>query len=53
LADGIKRTGSLLCLWYLRINQKFLAKPAEALVNDNALLTLALWVAESKPEQKS
>ncbi len=52
LADGNKRTGSFLFLWYLRINQKFLAKPVEALVNDNTLVALALLVAESKPEQK-
>lgn len=52
LADGNKRTGSFLFLWYLRLNQKFLAKPVEALVNDNTLVALALLVAESKPEQK-
>ena len=52
LADGNKRTGSFLFLWYLRINQDFLAKPVEALVNDNTLVALALLVAESKPEQK-
>ncbi|MBL4657124.1 MAG: virulence RhuM family protein, partial [Flavobacteriales bacterium] len=52
LADGNKRTGSFLFLWYLRINQKFLAKPVEALINDNTLVALALLVAESKPEQK-
>ena len=52
LADGNKRTGSFLFLWYLRINQKFLAKPVEALVNDNTLVALALLVATSKPEQK-
>ncbi len=52
LADGNKRTGSFLFLWYLRINQHLLAKPVEALVNDNTLVALALLVAESKPEQK-
>ena len=52
LADGNKRTGSFLFLWYLRINQTFLAKPVEELVNDNTLVALALLVAESKPEQK-
>ena len=52
LTDGNKRTGSFLFLWYLRINQNFLAKPVEALVNDNTLVALALLVAESKPEQK-
>lgn len=52
LADGNKRTGSFLFLWYLRINQHLLAKPIEQLINDNTLVALALLVAESKPEQK-
>ena len=52
LADGNKRTGSFLFLWYLRNNQHLLAKPVEHLINDNALVALALLVAESKPEQK-
>lgn len=52
LADGNKRSGSFLFLWYLRLNQQFLAKPVEQLVNDNTLVALALLVAESKPEQK-
>jgi prophage maintenance system killer protein/prophage antirepressor-like protein len=52
LADGNKRSGSFLFLWYLRLNQSFLAKPIERLINDNTLVALALLVAESKPEQK-
>lgn len=52
LADGNKRTGSFLFLWYLRINQHLLAKPVESLINDNTLVALALLLAESKPEQK-
>jgi hypothetical protein len=36
----------------LRLNQHFLAKPVEQLINDNTLVALALLVAESKPEQK-
>lgn len=52
LADGNKRTGSFLFLWYLRINQHLLAKSVDSLVNDNTLVALALLVAESKPEQK-
>ncbi len=53
LADGNKRTGSFLFLWYLRINQALLAKPVERLINDNTLVALALLVAESQPEQKA
>lgn len=52
LADGNKRSGSFLFLWYLRINQHLLAKPVEQLINDNTLVALALLVAESKPDQK-
>lgn len=52
LADGNKRSGSFLFLWYLRLNQAFLAKPVEQLINDNTLVALALLVAESLPDQK-
>ena len=52
LADGNKRTGSFLFLWYLHQNQALLAKPVNELINDNTLVSLALLVAESLPEQK-
>lgn len=52
LADGNKRTGSFLFLWYLQINQHLLAKPVAQLINDNTLVALALLVAESMPDQK-
>lgn len=52
LADGNKRTGSFLFLWYLRLNQHLLAKSVDQLINDNTLVALALLVAESLPEQK-
>lgn len=52
LADGNKRSGSFLFLWYLRINQHLLAKSVEQLINDNTLVALALLVAESQPDQK-
>ncbi|AGS40767.1 virulence protein RhuM/Fic/DOC family protein [Cycloclasticus zancles] len=51
-ADGNKRTGSFLFLWYLRLHQHLLAKPVEQIINDNTLVALALLVAESKPEHK-
>jgi len=53
LADGNKRSGSFLFLWYLRRNQHLLARPVERLINDNTLVALALLVAESDPAQKS
>ena len=52
LADGNKRTGSFLFLWYLHQNQALLAKPVNELINDNTLVALALLVAESLREQK-
>ncbi|MCX4186529.1 Fic family protein [Methylophaga sp. OBS4] len=52
LADGNKRSGSFLFLWYLSLNQHLLAKPVEQLINDNTLVALALLVAESLPKQK-
>lgn len=52
LADGNKRCGSFLFLWYLRLNQHLLDKPVEQLINDHTLVALALLVAESLPEQK-
>ncbi|MDZ7851872.1 MAG: Fic family protein [Halomonas sp.] len=52
-ADGNKRIGSFLFLWYLRLNQPLLARPVERLINDNTLVALALLVAESQPAQKS
>lgn len=52
LADGNKRCGSFVFLWYLRLNQHLLARPVERLVNDNTLVALALLVAESLPVQK-
>lgn len=52
LADGNKRSGSFLFLWYLRLNQHLLLKPVEQLINDNTLVALALLVAESKADQK-
>ncbi|MDV7106251.1 virulence protein RhuM/Fic/DOC family protein [Vibrio sp. TH_r3] len=52
LADGNKRTGSFLFLWYLQQNQHLLAKPVNELINDNTLVALALLLAESLPEQK-
>ncbi|KFI19285.1 cytochrome C, partial [Nitrosococcus oceani C-27] len=53
LADGNKRTGSFLFLWYLQRNRHLLAKPVAQLINDNTLVALALLVAESLPDQKT
>lgn len=53
LADGNKRSASFLFLWYLRLNQHLLAKPVEAMINDNTLVALALLIAESDPAHKT
>ena len=52
-ADGNKRCGSFLFLWYLRRNDTLLGRPVEQLINDNTLVALALLVAESLPDQKT
>ncbi len=52
LADGNKRTGSFLFLWYLRLNQHLVPKPIEQIINQNTLVALALLIAESLPVQK-
>jgi hypothetical protein len=51
-ADGNKRTGSFLFLWYLQQNQHLLAKPVSEQINDTTLVASALLVAESLPDQK-
>ena len=48
LADGNKRSGAFLFLWYAPL----LGKPVEQLITDNTLVALALLVAESLPAQK-
>lgn len=50
--DGNKRIGSLLFLLYLIENHALYNRRGERKVNDNALVALALLVAESKPAQK-
>jgi prophage maintenance system killer protein/predicted XRE-type DNA-binding protein len=50
--DGNKRIGSLLFLLFLIENRALYNKRGERKLNDNALVALALLIAESKPEQK-
>jgi len=52
LADGNKRAGCLLFLEYLRLNGRLLRAEGTARFADNALVALALLVAESDPRQK-
>ncbi len=51
-SDGNKRIGTLLFLDYLRRNGLLLRSDGEPLLADNAMVALALLVAESEPSHK-
>lgn len=51
-SDGNKRIGALLFVWFLQKNQHLLKRDGERKINDNALTTLALLVAQSHPDEK-
>jgi len=50
--DGNKRTGSFLFIAYLSQNRYLLRKNGEKKINDNALVALALLIAQSNPKDK-
>lgn len=50
--DGNKRIGSFLFIAYLHQNKYLLNKNGEKKINDNALVALALLVAQSNPKDK-
>lgn len=50
--DGNKRTGSFLFIAFLAKNKHLYRKDGEKKINDNALVALALLVAESEPGHK-
>lgn len=50
--DGNKRIGSLLFLHMLARNRYLFTKAGKPKFNDNALVALALLIAESRPKQK-
>ena len=50
--DGNKRVASLLFIFFLSKNQYLYRKNGERKINDNALVALALLIAESKPSEK-
>ena len=50
--DGNKRIASLLFIWFLEKNILLSDPNGERKINDNALVALALLVAESNPKQK-
>lgn len=50
--DGNKRIGAFLFVWFLEKNKHRFKKTGEVKINDNALVALALLVAQSNPADK-
>lgn len=50
--DGNKRIGAFLFVWFLDRNQHRFKENGELKINDNALVALALLVAQSDPAEK-
>jgi len=51
-SDGNKRIGSFIFVWFLGQNEHHLNNKGERKINDNTLVTIALTVAQSLPEQR-
>lgn len=51
-SDGNKRIGAFLFIWFLEKNKHRFKKNGELKINDNALVALALLVAQSNPDDK-
>ena len=51
-SDGNKRIGSFIFVWFLEQNKHHLNNKGERKINDNTLVTIALAVAQSLPEQR-
>lgn len=51
-SDGNKRTASFLFVYFLDKSDYLFKKSGERKINDNALTTLALLIAESDPKEK-
>jgi death-on-curing family protein len=51
-SDGNKRIGAFLFIWFLEKNKYRFKKSGELKINDNALVALALLVAQSNPNDK-
>ena len=50
--DGNKRIGAFLFIWFLELNRYCFKSTGEIKINDNALVALALLVAQSNPNDK-
>lgn len=51
-SDGNKRIGSFIFVWFLEQNKYHINEKGERKINDNTLVTIALTVAQSLPEQR-
>ncbi|AEA45119.1 virulence protein RhuM/Fic/DOC family protein [Fluviicola taffensis] len=51
-SDGNKRIGAFLFIWFLEKNKHRFKQSGELKINDNALVALALLVAQSNPTEK-
>ncbi len=51
-SDGNKRIGAFLFVWFLEKNKHRFKQSGEVKINDNALIALALLVAQSNPSDK-
>jgi death-on-curing family protein len=51
-SDGNKRIGVFIFVWFLEKNKHLLKNNGENKINDNALIALALLVAQSNPAEK-
>ena len=51
--DGNKRIGALMFVWFLSLNHHLVQSGSAKKINDNALVAVALLVAQSAPDQKA
>jgi prophage maintenance system killer protein len=51
-ADGNKRIGAALFLWFLRINNALVYPDGRQRISDAALVAVTLLIAESRPEER-
>lgn len=51
-SDGNKRIGAFMFVWFLEKNKHHFKKNGEYKINDNALVAIALLVAQSNPKDK-
>ena len=50
--DGNKRIGAFFFIWFLNLNKLLYSKEGRKRIADNALISLTLLIAESKPQDK-